>query len=250
MHTYLLFKLSLAYCFRANPKNIHITGQARTDCIFTPSKNALDYINKYKAQYQKIILYTPTYKERKIGNTREIKKKFNNIFYLDDFDYQDFCNYLDSNNILFLMKPHPQDEFFYRNYVKKTSLPQNIKIIFDSTLKDNNFYLYEIFNQCDLMISDYSSITIDWLITKKPIIYLSVVVDEYIESRGMCLEDNYQMLMLGGNKVASYTKLILEINNCLFNKTHSYYDDKSLSLLHKYFDGNSCKRIYNIIKTL
>lgn len=245
-----IFKLSLAYCFRAYPQNIHITGQARTDCIFYPSENSKNYISKFKENFEKIILYTPTYKEMKIGTKREIKKEFNNIFYLDDYDEQNFYNYLKENNILFLMKPHPQDEFFYRDYLRKNKIPANIKIIFDKDLKDNDFYFYEIFSYCDLMIGDYSSIAVDWLILEKPAIYLSTVVDEYIKSRGMCLEDNYQML-LPGPKVNNYKDLIIHIDEYIkapFIFKNQY--DRDLKLLHKYFDGDSSKRIYEIMEKL
>ena len=245
-----IFKMSLAYCFRAYPEKVHITGQARTDCIFNPTINAQNYINSLKKNFDKIILYTPTYKERKIGTVREIEKSFNNIFYLDDYNEKDFCQYLEKNNILLLMKPHPQDEFFYKKYLKENEIHQNIKIIFDKDLKNNDFYFYEIFKMCDLMIGDYSSIAVDWLILKKPAIYLSTVVDEYIKSRGMCLEDNYKML-LPGVKVNTYVDLIKEIDKCIKNP-NSFIErfGSNLNLLHKYFDGNSSKRIYKIMKSL
>lgn len=245
-----IFKISLAFCFRAYPENVHITGQARTDCIFNPTMNAQNYINSIKENFDKIILYTPTYKERKIGTLREIEKSFNNIFYLDDYNEEDFCEYLAKNNILLLMKPHPQDEFFYKNYLQDNKIHKNIKIIFDKDLKNNDFYFYEIFHMCDLMIGDYSSIAVDWLILKKPAIYLSSVVDEYIKSRGMCLEDNYKIL-LPGAKVNTYGDLMKEIDVCIKNP-NSFIEKytSNLSLLHKYFDGNSSKRIYKIMKSL
>ena len=46
-----IFKMSLAYCFRAYPENVHITGQARTDCIFNPTHNAQNYIKSIKEKY-------------------------------------------------------------------------------------------------------------------------------------------------------------------------------------------------------
>jgi CDP-glycerol glycerophosphotransferase (TagB/SpsB family) len=169
---------------------------------------------------------------------------------MDDFDEQDFNEYLEKNNVLLLMKPHPQDEFFYKEYLKKHEFSQNIKLIFDSTLKENDFYFYEIFSMCDLMIGDYSSIIIDWLILKKPVIYLSTVVDEYIGARGMCLEDNYKML-LPGMHVSKYPDLMKEIiANIQHPDLYSNTYGQQLNLLHKYFDGDSCERIYNVMQTL
>lgn len=245
-----VFAVSFSYCFRAAPNQIHVTGQARTDCILNPCKNARDYASRSFGKFSKIMLYAPTYKEKKIGNSREIKKAFNNIFYLDDFNQEDFFNYLKEKNILILMKPHPQDEFFYRAYLKNTRMPENLKIIFDSDLKREDFYFYELFNFCDLMISDYSSITVDFLITAKPVIYLTSVVDEYIETRGMVLSDNYRHLLIG-DKAGTYAELKGAIDRNIYENRKSKADRlKELSLLHKYFDGNSCSRIYDILKSL
>lgn len=245
-----IFKVCMAYCFGAHPNKIFITGQPRTDSIFSPGINAVNYINNIKKDFDKIILYTPTYKERMVGKVREIEKPFNNIFYLDDYNEEDFYKYLKENNILFLMKPHPQDEFFYYNYIKENNVPENIKIIFDQDLKDNNIYFYEIFSMCELMVGDYSSIATDWLIQKKPAIFISSVVDEYKESRGFCFEDNYK-IMLPGPIVYNYKELIEEIDLNLKNPEafKEKYGER-FNLLFKYFDGNASDRIYNIMQTL
>lgn len=244
-----VFMLSVSHCFHANFNHIYITGQSRTDSIFYPTENAKQYVKEKFNGFKKICLYCPTYREKKIGTKREIQKSFNNIFYMDDFDSNDFYSFLTENEILVLMKPHPQDEFFYRDWISKNKLPSNLKLIFDSDLKKFDFYFYELFSFCDFMLSDYSSIAVDFLITQKPCIYLTTTVDEYIESRGMVLNDNYQKLMIG-DKVHNYEDLKKCILKILTLKDAAKNEREKLSLLHKYFDGNSSERIYQIIKNM
>ena len=44
---------------------------------------------------------------------------------------------------------------------------------------------YEVLNMCDVLITDYSSIYIDYLLTDKPMIFLPYDRQQYLDGRGM-----------------------------------------------------------------
>lgn len=245
-----IFKLSMLPCFLMNPNKIYITGQPRTDCIFTLRNN--DKISKYidYDKFDKVVIYAPTYKEALRCNKRDIDRKFDNIFYCDDYSESKFFNFIEEKNILFLIKPHPFDEVFYKKFVEKNNFRHpNMKIVYDEDMKNNGFYFYDFFKFADLMITDFSSIGIDYLITKKPIIFLNATSKEYSKNRGFILEDNYEILMPGA-KADNFEKLIQEIENSLTVDSWKEKRLEMLPLLYKHLDGKSSERIYEIMKSL
>ena len=245
-----IFKLSMISSFLMNPKNVYITGQAKTDCILSNRNH--DKLKEYLKieNYSKVIIYAPTYKEAERNNRKDIKTEFRNIFYCSDYSQEAFYNYLEENNILFIIKPHPFDEEFYRHYIEKGELYHpNIKVIFNKDMADNNLYFYEFFQFADLMITDFSSIGIDYLITKKPIIFLNTLAQEYNNIRGFILEDNYELLE-PGEKVYNFVQLLAAISDALTNDSWKEKRLNSIPLLHKYCDSNASARIYDIMNRL
>lgn len=245
-----IFKLSMVACFLMNPNNVFITGQSRTDCILTDRNKAkiselIDY-----SKYDKVVIYAPTYKEALRNNHRDIDSEFHNIFYCEDYSEKLFYEFLEKNNILFIIKPHPFDEWFYKKVIDEGNLVnENIKIFFNDDMISNNLYFYDFFKFADLMITDFSSIAIDYLITKKPVIFLNSVSEEYSKNRGFILEDNYEILM-PGEKVDNFRKLLSSMHDALTIDSWKERRLNMLPLLYKYFDSNSSARIYEIMKGL
>ena len=245
-----IFKVSMSASFLCDPKQIYITGQPRTDCIYQNKDDQIirDFIGKDK--YSKIVVYTPTYKEALRNNRREIEHIFNNIFYLDDYSESEFFSLLENKNILFIIKPHPFEEQIYKGLEENGRFNHpNIKIVYNSDMKNNGLYFYEFFSIADLMITDFSSIGIDYLITGKPIIFLNSLANEYNKNRGFTLDDNYEILM-PGEKVYNFSQLISSIEDALGEDSWKTKRYNMLPLIHKYRDGKSSERVYNIMRGL
>lgn len=245
-----IFKLSMISSFLMNPNNVFITGQPKTDAILNNNNNdkISEYLNLKK--YSKVIIYAPTYKEVQRGIERDVHKKFNNIFYMNDYSKDALFKYLTDNNVLLLIKPHPFEEELYEEYINSKELSHpNIKVIFNKDMFDNNMSFYEFFKIADLMITDFSSIGIDYLITKKPIIFLNTLADDYNKTRGFILEDNYELLE-AGLKVRNFTEMLNAVNDSLTVDTYKQTRLAQLPLLHKYLDSKASERVYEIMKNL
>ncbi|MDR2527129.1 MAG: CDP-glycerol glycerophosphotransferase family protein [Rickettsiales bacterium] len=260
-----IFRLKLSASFFVSYNRIFITGQPRTDCIINKNKieTAREFLNA--SAFNKIILFTPTYKERIRSNNgkRDIDCEFNNIFYMNDYKSDDFNNYLQQNNILFIVKPHPFDELAYiemfhatsdkykqtKDGTDKTDSKTNIRLLLNLDLIRADLYLYDLFPLVDIMATDFSSISIDFLIQNKPIIYLDNLADEYKKNRGFFLDDNYKILT-PGPFVKTYRQFIDAITNTLECDDFVEQRNKVLPLLHKYIDGNASHRVFNIITNL
>ncbi len=243
-----IFKHIICSSFKANPFNVHITGQPRTDCCFEKNPVIEEQFNFSK--YSKIVLYLPTYKEAKRGKVRDINTKFENIFYLNDYDEANFLKFLEENNILFIVKPHISDENFYKKLTAKSEINSDfMKFIFNKDMLVNDIFLNNLFPYVDLMITDYSSAYVDFVITEKPVIFLNSLNGEYAKVRKMLLEDNFETLMVG-DKVKTYDEFKEAIDKNL--KSHSFTNEQKqmLKLIHKHFDNKASRRVYEIMQNI
>lgn len=244
-----LFKQLMLSSFNGDYFKTYITGQPRTDLIWD-NKNSekIERLFNFK-NYNKIIFYMPTYKQNPMEEQTQITTEYNNIFYMDDYDGKGFIDYIESNNILFIMKPHPFSEEFYEEHPDKLPKSSNFKYVDSDFFNNNGINAYEVFKYVDLMISDFSSVVLDYLILNRPVLFLSSLAKDYSANRGMILSDNYDILMPGA-KVNDFQSMLTEIKNNLEDDSYKEQREKGLPLLHKYRDDKACERVFEIMRGL
>lgn len=89
---------------------------------------------------------------------------------------------LKKKNYLLILKLHPWSAEKLKNVGFS-----NIVCLKDSDISDN-CSLYKLLGQTDALITDYSSVYIDYLLTDKPICFVYDDIDEYRRNRGFALE--------------------------------------------------------------
>ena len=231
--------------FNANYHKVFITGSPRNDMIgYTANDEKIKNLFNLN-KYNKVVMYMPTFKSTKKGPKSQISSEFTNIFYLNDYDENDFVKMLEDNNILFILKPHPTEEFFYKKHKNIVPKSDNFKMVFNETFYYNNIQPYEIYKFVDLMISDYSSAAIDYMLLNRPVVYINSLAEDYGATRGMVLEDNFELLM-PGVKVVTYKDLREQVMDGLTVDSHRAEREKFLPLMHKYRDFHSCERVYEV----
>ena len=244
-----IFKQLIISCYKADYSKVYITGTARNDLIGNQENDiTIQEIFKFN-NFDKVVIYMPTYKMTKNNIKNNTDRDFNNIFYLDDYNEDDFIKLLENQNILFIMKPHPREEFYYREHPEVIPNSDNFKIVYNEDFYSNGIEHYELFKFIDLMISDYSSAPIDYLILNRPVLYLNNLAEDYSNKRGMILEDNYEILM-PGVKVVTFKDFQVQLLDSLYADSYRQEREKKLPLIHKYRDFNSCERIYKVMESL
>lgn len=175
------FQKVMSACFNLPLEKALVTGQPRCDMM---SRETDFFENRgiKLSNYSKVGIWMPTYRVSIIGDIRQdgtyqegsvsfLSKE--DILYLDD--------YLRKKNVLLLLKIHPMDvlqNYDFPNYT-------NIVVI---KPREADSELYPILGKCDFLLTDYSSVYIDYEVLSRPIGFVMDDLDEYSSSRGFCFE--------------------------------------------------------------
>jgi CDP-glycerol glycerophosphotransferase (TagB/SpsB family) len=145
--------------FGKKKENILQLGQPRTDIFFT---NDFDMEQlPFRKPGKKIILYMPTHRN-------EGRKQMEIGTILDLEVLNRFCA---QHDILFLIKKH-----YY--HVQETEQLTRYEHILDITQKDLD--TQQLLKCADILVTDYSSCFIDYLLLDRPIVFYNYDYDEYV----------------------------------------------------------------------
>lgn len=210
-------------------KSYKLNGQPRNDLLFErkPKRQINENFNVAVDNYNKIILYVPTWRENKLyDNYKNIK-----------FDLiNEYCK---KNLFIFVIKLHPEE---------KSKLQSNS--FSNVILLNNKSDLYTFLPYTDTIITDYSSIYFDYLLLDKPIIFFPFDKEDYLTKQRNIVYDYEEITP--GKHVFDTNELIEEIDNLLIKNNDNYKEDrkKIRDLFYKYQDNNSRERATNDILEL
>lgn len=188
------YKNIQAEYFSCNLEQVLPLGLPRNDLLFKKSNVAKNLLLKLARidEYEKIIIWMPTYRKSFSHNLSEdtlFTKTGLPIFetpeHLDEID-----NYLGEINIKLILKIHHLQDIAAININKY----KNIIMLNDEDLSKEDIQLYEILGYTDALITDYSSVAIDYLLLDRPIAYTLDDYDIYLKSRGFAMEDPLQIM--------------------------------------------------------
>lgn len=232
--------------YQGGDSKIKVLGFPRNDLLIG-NTDSFKRLGIYKESYSKIIIWMPTFRRHKNAKrndtgTKEISdlpvfKKYDEIIKLSD--------YLKKQNALVIIKPHPaQDMKFMKDIVA-----ENIKMITNKMLLDSEVELYEILGESDALITDYSSVYIDYLITNKPIGFTIDDIKAYQNVSGFLVQNplNY----MPGIKITKPDDMIEFIKSII--REHDEYKsnrERIRETFHKYIDNKSSERIIDFLKLI
>ena len=158
----------MARSFAISEDKIKLWGQPRNDGMF--QKNDRDKIlgNLYPdlPEYTKTVLYAPTFRD--YGQVQ--------LFPFKDFDPKHLEAFLEEKDMILFIRTHVAEQGSADPYLGK-----RIRFLGNEQAED----VTGILNIFDCLITDYSSIYIDYLLTGKPMIFLPYDRQQYLDGRGM-----------------------------------------------------------------
>ncbi len=206
-----------------------VLGQPRNDFLFKPNS----YVYK---DYKKIFIWMPTFRKSSKMNYVDIDTdesfpllKEDDLFKINDL--------MKKNNSVFIIKIHPLQDFDGNRYNFS-----NIKILTEEDINNLAINLYSLLGASTCLITDYSSVYIDYLLIDKPIGFVISDIDEYKDNRGMMLENPLQFMP--GKKIHNSNEFIDFIQD-VFDENDMYANERRRvnDLFNSYKDDNSSKRI-------
>ena len=218
--TSTFYQKIMAKAFHLDTKNILLTGQPRCDLLLAPS-NCLKNFNISKSDYSKIIFWAPTYRRAKGINYND-DFATNGFSIIDLENLEEFNTFLKTLNTFLFIKLHPLDILNDENFNNLS----NIMILKSEDLLNHNCQLYSLLAEVDILLTDFSSIYIDFLLTQKPIFF--VVEDSSIFHKpdyiGSLFDD--PISLMPGKIIDSYSDLQSSLTNLIVDKNDPYQEPR------------------------
>jgi CDP-glycerol glycerophosphotransferase (TagB/SpsB family) len=220
-----------SYKSQENLNNSQLTNKfkttwlSRNDIFFDKNLITKDIKKDLNLENKKIILYTPTYRDN-WKNYTPIK----NIKILN--------NFLGKNNYILLIKAHHWDE--------KINIIESSNII---NISNNKYDIQELLYYTDILISDYSSLYIDFLLTNKLILFYPYDKKEYLKNRNLYFKyEDVTIKETTANNEKELFNIIKNIDSIKDKKVYKDKYNKIKNLFHKYQNWWYCENILKKLK--
>ena len=231
--------------FGVERKKIIDTGLAKQDLLFCPPNEKLCEL-LHVAEASKYVFWLPTFRMAAEGLERLNEYELDSETGLPIIDTieraKELNAFLEKQDLTLIIKLHP---------VQKNSIISHLNLSRISMLENRDIaqmgiQINTLLSKADALISDYSSVAVDYMILDRPIAFILEDVEQYQKSRGFVFENIYDYLP--GAELYTYEdlkKFIFEIAN---NQDSTKEKRRELiKKMHSHQDGNSCSRILKSI---
>lgn len=225
---------------------VEVLGPPRNDWL---SVENMDVIQAYTGgkRCHKVILCLPTYKQYETDAGILKKTKYDsrelNEFCLntirDEAELAEFNRFLKERDVLLLCKQH-----YLQKLPGKEDLT-NIKYIDDGLLRKNGHDIYHVLAGADALVTDFSSIYMDYLLLDRPVGFFFNSVSEY--TRGFALEqpERYMpgMKLYDTDGLKRFVSAVTEERD-----EYKREREEARNLIFQYQDHQNCRRCAEYFK--
>lgn len=216
-----------------------IMGFPRNDDLFDHSVNPADLFSGYR--FEKLVIWLPTYRHHKLGSQiLDVPA----IPVIHDRRAVEKINALArKENILIVVKPHPAQDV---DCIRKMRL-SNFTFIQDSFLYEHGIRAYQLLAVSDALITDYSSVSIDYLLTGKPIGLTFEDFNIYKDNPGFAIDTslitNCSYMLDTVEDFSDFFHVIMSGEDRMQENRYEV-----MCLTNQYRDANSSQRVLNFIE--
>ncbi len=227
--------------FLVPPDRIWVGGQPRNDVLFQPQEASAVFQRLFPGEkipgFHKVLLYAPTFRDR--VQTR--------LFPFPEFEkdlekaVSRLENWLEKEQIMLFIRLHLYDRSSYDWLTNRDREGSRIRFLNEDRLED----IMEILNVFDLLITDYSSIYIDYLLTGKPMVFLPYDQETYLKERG--LNFPYDQVT-PGPKPKSFSEFLNSIQDLLYNSCSYAQQRKEMTDFFHEIQEPCCEKLCDAVK--
>ena len=223
------FTKFLSSSFNLTEKRILNCGTPRCDALFyNNSEKLLKSLSELHPGC-KIILYMPTFRTSQWDG-----KYFNPFDEKYGFDFTELEKILKEKNYIFLYKPH----FYDAKLLDSKKMSERFVTITDDDIDE----LYNFCGQIDILLTDYSSIYFDFIVTRKPVILMPFDYEEYLRTSRNHYFDYFSNM--DGVMAKNWNETIEILRD---EKFRPVSEDK-IKQFAEFVDGNCCQKLFEEIE--
>ncbi len=218
-----------------------VTGCPKEDWLFHQSEQGVEHFIKSK-KASKIIFWLPTFREtgEHLSNLNEYSVKGDTGLPVADthVKLEKLNELLIKQSAVIVVKLHPYQK---RDKVKCEGY-SNIILVENEELRGLDLHINKLLGCADALISDYSSVSIDYLILNRPIGFLLDDAKDYAGSRGFIFEPLTDYLP--GAELYTFEDMLRFVEE-ISSGIDSSYDkrQKIKEQLQAFDDDRSCERL-------
>ena len=225
---------SMATAFRIAPGRVLQTGEPKTDGLVEAPRPILRV--DPERSYRKVILYAPTHREEvhpskggRLVAENVIERVLQSPHIRDVLQRQQAC---------MIIVPHPE----IRNLIKTPIEPPFYLSM------DLNMHTEHLMAGADVLISDYSSVIMDWLLLSRPLGLFCPDIEEYRVYRGFPYFDYEQLF--GAMMVKTTEALAVELDRMLVGPGTGEELRKLKGMFHQFEAGGASQRVLERVRDL
>ena len=212
-----------------NNSNVVVTGLPRNDAFYNNFEriNILEKYDLKELNNSIVVTYLPTFRD---------KTKTDQSYWIFE-NSPEIRKILKKENIVVLQKNHSS--------LKKRNNLENLYMLGD------DIFTQDLLCITDILITDYSSCYIDFLHTRRPIIFYPYDLNEYLSHDRELYFDYYDEIITPGLKCETEEDLFQAMQNTVKKPDlFSEKRQKSLEFFHEFADGRSSERVYKTINSI
>ena len=234
--------------FKLPKERVIVTGYPRNDAIFHNAKgydildnstyDQLDNIRHDNPKAQSV-LYLPTFRKGQVWRKKVfIDELSDGELRIEGLELAELSRFLQDNNSFFIIKAHYLAGLQVRHFMRRG------RILFLPV----GFDVYPILRLTDILVTDFSSIYFDFLLTGKPIIFYNYDLERYVNERSLYFD--YQSAT-PGPKAANFEELLYWLKKIIAGEDEYAAQRQILEkIAFDDSDDNSAERIYKFVKGL
>jgi len=213
-------------------------GLPRNDRLFSDRPEVLEKLGL--PADRKLLAWLPTYRKSVCGLPRSDGKESGNVFEMPDVDPASLNAFLAERNAFLLVKPHPMA------FCGSPQVWSHLVIADDVWLRDHGLSLYQFLGATDCLISDVSSVVIDYLLLDRPVIHAFADREAYESSRGFTVSPIEEFF---AGPVANNSHDLLSLIDLILagNDPGAVQRHKLRNLSHGHRDGDATRRLLESI---
>ncbi|MGB7962830.1 MAG: CDP-glycerol glycerophosphotransferase family protein [Propionicimonas sp.] len=227
----------LCSAFDLGPDRVQVLGEPRTDALFTGTESERIAASRRLLESRlgplgssRVLLYAPTWRDGDPDPSIPTTAQWQRI---DAFGAEFDC--------VLVVRPHPLGVGAY------THTSEQVRLLPASLQAESMPLLWGV----DALITDYSSMLVDYAVTKRPIVLLAPDLDHYRDTRGLYVDYGW---LSNGRWHTSWDEVVSELRALFTDAEHRVATEAHSSDLaarfHAFDDGHNAQRVCEAAATL